>query len=110
MDTKKDVGFGVGLEIGDSEPLSQDTKFLHGTILIFFFSQGEVERGRQLIHEGIALRKELGVPLYVAAGYCDLGREYYTISMLNALLHEEISLATCFATNVALPFAKKFQV
>ncbi len=56
----------------------------------FFFSQGEVERGRQLIHEGIALRKELEVPLYVAAGYCDLGRENYTISM--PLLHKAIPL------------------
>lgn len=38
-------------------------------------SQGDVERGRQVILEGITLRKELGVPLYVAAGNCDLGRK-----------------------------------
>ena len=33
-------------------------------------------KGRQLIHEGIKLRQELGVQLYVAAGNCDLGREH----------------------------------
>lgn len=49
-----------------------DFSFIHIPCL---FSQGDVERGRQLIQEGIALRKELGVPFYVAAGYCDLGRK-----------------------------------
>ena len=28
-----------------------------------------------LIKEAIAMREDLGVPLYVAAGYCDLGSE-----------------------------------
>lgn len=52
--------------------------------ICWFTSQGDVERGRQLIHEGIALRRELGVPLYVAAGNCDLGRENSNIFMIYA--------------------------
>ncbi|CAH3022852.1 unnamed protein product [Porites evermanni] len=38
--------------------------------------QGEVERGFRLIQRAIDLRKELGVRLYVAAGYCDLGNAH----------------------------------
>lgn len=57
---------------------------------LLVFSQGDayVERGRQLIHEGIALRRELGVPLYVAAGNCDLGRKNSNIASILSL--------TCF--------------
>ena len=40
-----------------------------------FFSQGNVENGRDLIKKGIKMREELGVPLYTAAGNCDLGSE-----------------------------------
>ena len=40
--------------------------------------QGEEfeEKGRRLIQEGINIQKKLGVPLYVAAGYNELAREY----------------------------------
>ena len=42
---------------------------------ILCFVQGEVGKGRELIQEGIDMRKKLGVLVYVAAGYCDLGSE-----------------------------------
>ncbi|KAM7451179.1 hypothetical protein ABFA07_001239 [Porites harrisoni] len=38
--------------------------------------QGEVRKGLKLIQEAVDLRKELGVRLYVAAGYCDLGNAH----------------------------------
>jgi len=38
--------------------------------------QGEEEKGRELIQKGIDVGKSLGVPLYVAAGYCDLAITY----------------------------------
>ncbi|XP_068736867.1 uncharacterized protein [Montipora capricornis] len=41
--------------------------------------QGEEKEGRKLIHEGIALKEKLGDPLYLAAGYCDLGNAYCTL-------------------------------
>ena len=44
--------------------------------IFFCFFKGEVGKGLKLIQEAVDLRKELGVPLYVAAGYCDLGSEY----------------------------------
>ena len=31
------------------------------------------------MEEGINIRKELGVSLYVAGGYLDLGREYHKL-------------------------------
>ena len=34
-------------------------------------------RALDLIREGIALKKNLGVPLYLAAGYWDLGSKYH---------------------------------
>jgi len=37
--------------------------------------QGDEEKGRALIKEGIKMREELGVSLYIAAGNCDLGSE-----------------------------------
>jgi len=40
-----------------------------------FFLQGDEEKGRALIKEGIKMREELGVSLYLAAGNCDLGSE-----------------------------------
>ena len=48
---------------------------------ILCFVQGEVEKGRELIQEGIDMRKKLGVRVYVAAGYCDLGSEYRLFSL-----------------------------
>ena len=44
--------------------------------IFFCFFKGEVGKGLKLIQEAVDLRKELGVPLDVAAGYCDLGSEY----------------------------------
>ncbi|XP_078372057.1 uncharacterized protein LOC144655634 isoform X2 [Oculina patagonica] len=41
-----------------------------------YLLRGEEEKGRSLVKHGIAMRKDLGVPLYVAAGYCDLGNVY----------------------------------
>ncbi|KAL9986672.1 hypothetical protein ACROYT_G000846 [Oculina patagonica] len=38
--------------------------------------QGKEEKGRAFIKQGIAMREDLRVPLYVAAGYCDLGNSY----------------------------------
>ena len=49
--------------------------------VILCFVQGEVEKGRELIQEGIDMRKKLGVLVYVAAGYCDLGSEYRLFSL-----------------------------
>ena len=40
-----------------------------------YFLQGDVDKGRELIEKGIKMREELGVPLYTAAGNCDLGSE-----------------------------------
>ena len=45
------------------------------TVYVAFLLKGDVERGRRSILEGIKIREELGVQLYVAAGNCDLGRE-----------------------------------
>jgi len=42
---------------------------------VSFLVKGDVEGGRKSILEGIKIREELGVQLYVAAGNCDLGRE-----------------------------------
>ncbi|XP_074616203.1 uncharacterized protein LOC141873692 isoform X4 [Acropora palmata] len=39
----------------------------------------EKERGLGLIHKGIALRQKLGVPLYLAAGNCDLGTAHHIL-------------------------------
>ncbi|XP_068705615.1 uncharacterized protein [Montipora foliosa] len=39
----------------------------------------EKEDGLELIYEGIALKKKLDDPLYLAAGYCDLGNAYCTL-------------------------------
>ncbi|XP_044165372.1 uncharacterized protein LOC114962788 isoform X2 [Acropora millepora] len=39
----------------------------------------EKEKGLDLIHEGITLKKKLGVPVYLAAGHCDLGNAHYTL-------------------------------
>ena len=41
-----------------------------------YFLQGDVDKGRELIEKGIKMREELGVPLYTAAGNCDLGSEW----------------------------------
>lgn len=53
--------------------------FVSFFFLFLFFVQGKLEKGLALIQEGIAMRKSLGgrVRLYVAAGYCDLGSEYF---------------------------------
>ena len=48
--------------------------FTHINFVAFLF-KGDVEGGRKSILEGIKIREELGVQLYVAAGNCDLGRE-----------------------------------
>ena len=48
--------------------------FAHINVLAFLF-KGDVDGGRKSILEGIKLREELGVQLYVAAGNCDLGRK-----------------------------------
>ena len=48
--------------------------FTHTNFVAFLF-KGDVEGGRKSILEGIKIREELGVQLYVAAGNCDLGRE-----------------------------------
>ena len=55
--------------------ISVGPKYLYLQIFFCFF-KGEVGKGLKLIQEAVDLRKELGVPLYVAAGYCDLGSEY----------------------------------
>ena len=47
----------------------------------FCLFQGEVGKGLKLIQEAVDLRKELGVRLYVAAGYCDLGSEYLLLPL-----------------------------
>ncbi|XP_074620694.1 uncharacterized protein LOC141879324 isoform X3 [Acropora palmata] len=39
----------------------------------------EKEKGLDLIHEGITLKEKLGVPVYLAAGHCDLGNAHYTL-------------------------------
>ena len=48
--------------------------FTHINFVAFLF-KGDTEGGRKSILEGIKIREELGVQLYVAAGNCDLGRE-----------------------------------
>jgi len=52
---------------------SARTKVLNALFLYFF--QGDEEKGRYLIKNGIKMREELGVFLYTAAGNCDLGSE-----------------------------------
>ena len=42
-----------------------------------FFFKDEQPEGLKLIESGINLRKKLGVPLYLAAGFCDLGGGYH---------------------------------
>ncbi|XP_015770921.1 PREDICTED: uncharacterized protein LOC107349308 isoform X6 [Acropora digitifera] len=39
----------------------------------------EKEKGLGLIHAGITLKEKLGVPVYLAAGNCDLGSAHYTL-------------------------------
>ena len=43
--------------------------------IFLYFLQGDADNGRELIVMGIKMREELGVPLYTAAGNCDLGSE-----------------------------------
>ncbi|XP_068693145.1 uncharacterized protein [Montipora foliosa] len=38
--------------------------------------QGEHQTGQDFIREGISMKENLGISLYVAAGYCDLGNSY----------------------------------
>lgn len=45
-------------------------------IILLLQGEEQEEKGRRLIQEGINIRKKLGVPLYVAAGYSELAREY----------------------------------
>ena len=45
--------------------------------LFCFFFKDEIPEGLKLIESGINLRKKLGVPLYLAAGFCDLGGGYH---------------------------------
>ena len=45
--------------------------------LFFCFFKGQQQEGLKLIESGINLRKKLGVPLYLAAGFCDLGSGYH---------------------------------
>ena len=40
-----------------------------------YFLLGDVEKGRDLINNGIKMKEELGISLYTAAGNCDLGSE-----------------------------------
>ena len=47
--------------------------------MFLFFKGKEEEKGLDLILEGIALKKELSVPLYLAAGHCDLGSKYHVL-------------------------------
>ncbi|KAJ7326131.1 hypothetical protein OS493_027982 [Desmophyllum pertusum] len=58
----------------------EDLKDHQGTLDIFQeayrMREGEDERGRELIHEGINIRVKLGVSLYVAHGYAYLGCTY----------------------------------
>ena len=46
------------------------------------------------------MRKKLGVPLYVAAGYSELAREYYKIFSNSLIIHQvltkEIMTVTVF--------------
>ena len=42
---------------------------------VAFLLKGDEEGGRRSILEGIKIREELGVQLYIAVGNCDLGRE-----------------------------------
>jgi len=52
---------------------------------MFLGLQGEEERGRKLIQEGIDMKKSLGFSLYAAAGYCDLGSGYLNFTVITAV-------------------------
>ena len=40
------------------------------------FTKGETQTGIDFIQKGIQIKESVGVPLYVASGYCDLGSGY----------------------------------
>ena len=45
-----------------------------------------MEKGLDLIHEGITLKEKLGVRVYLAAGHCDLGSKYHCAFQLHYFL------------------------
>ena len=45
--------------------------------IFLFFKRNMKTRALDLIREGIALKKNLGVPLYLAAGFWDRGSKYH---------------------------------
>ena len=62
-------------EVGKWKQYACSVSVLFLISILSFFLQGNVENGRDLIKKGIKMREELGVPLYTAAGNCDLGSE-----------------------------------
>ena len=65
--------------------------FTHINFVAFLF-KGDVEGGRKSILEGIKIREELGVQLYVAAGNCDLGREKLNNRLTRLYKHQLLYL------------------
>ena len=59
---------------------------------VAFLLKGDVEGGRRSILEGIKIREELGVQLYVAAGNCDLGREKLNNRLTRLYKHQLLYL------------------
>ncbi|KAJ7326130.1 hypothetical protein OS493_027981 [Desmophyllum pertusum] len=72
--------FQEAYKMREALPLEERESERHAHTIInlgrCYLLQGEDERGRELIHEGINIRVMLGVSLHVAAGYADLGRTY----------------------------------
>ena len=62
-------------EVGKWKQYACSVSVLFLISILSLFLQGNVENGRDLIKKGIKMREELGVPLYTAAGNCDLGSE-----------------------------------
>ena len=66
--------------------------------LFVLFCKGQAkEKGLNLIQEGIELKEKLGVPLYLAAGQCDLASKYHVlfsfiISFPHFYVHEVVAL------------------
>ncbi|KAJ7326134.1 hypothetical protein OS493_027985 [Desmophyllum pertusum] len=77
---KTQVAIREAYKMREALPLDEQKSETHAHTIsklgLCYLLQGEDERGRELIHEGIKIRVKLGVSLYVAAGYADLGHTY----------------------------------
>ncbi|PFX11025.1 hypothetical protein AWC38_SpisGene25561, partial [Stylophora pistillata] len=71
--TKFQEAYDMRSTLPEEERKSQTHAHTASKLGVCFVLQGDEEKGRKLIQEGISIRESLCDHLYLAAGYCDLG-------------------------------------